>query len=56
MFVTAEAMPGIHIVKPGTLDDLDVLNAGAPGAEIFTKDRVEWCGAIKGTAQQEAGS
>lgn len=53
MFVTADAIPNAHIVKCGTLDDLEVLNAAKPAAEIFTKDRLEWCPILEGTSQKE---
>jgi hypothetical protein len=39
-----EALPGVYIVKAGTLDDREYLeNEGQPKKEIFTKNRPGWC-------------
>jgi hypothetical protein len=39
-----EALPGVYIVKAGTLDDREYLeNEGKPVKEIFTKNRPNWC-------------
>ncbi|KAI4845408.1 hypothetical protein E4T44_05629 [Aureobasidium sp. EXF-8845] len=57
LYVQAEAMDGVNIVKMGTLDDEDVYNnLGKPGMEIYTRNRPVWCQAIPGAEQKEGGS
>ncbi|CAD0086415.1 unnamed protein product [Aureobasidium vineae] len=57
LFVKAEALDGVNIVKMGTLDDENVYdNLGKPGLEIYTKNRPQWCDAIPGAQQKESGS
>ena len=57
LFVQAEAIDGINIVKMGTIDDEDVYDSlGKPGMEIYTRNRPSWCGAIEGAQQKEGGS
>ncbi|KAI5249252.1 hypothetical protein E4T43_00738 [Aureobasidium subglaciale] len=54
LFVQVEAMPGINIVKMGTLDDEDAYEGlGKPGMEIYTKNRPSWCEPIPGAEQKE---
>ncbi|KAL1301536.1 hypothetical protein AAFC00_005777 [Neodothiora populina] len=54
VFAEAGAIPGIKIVKLGTLDDADVLNGiGHANLEIFTKDRLSWLQPIPGAEQKE---
>ena len=43
--------PGMLILKPGTLDEFDAKAACQPVAEIFTANRVGWCGQRNGAAQ-----
>jgi hypothetical protein len=55
LFVTAEAMAGINIVKMGTLDDEEVFEKlGNASLEIYTKNRPSWCEQISGAQQKEA--
>jgi len=53
MMVDADAMEGMKILKPGTLDDGGVLDASKPVQEIFCKDRPKWCAAVEGAEQME---
>lgn len=54
VFVEAEAMPGVKILKMGTVDDEDFLNKlGNMEAEIFCKDRIEWVKPIPGAETKE---
>lgn len=54
LYVQAEALEGLNIVKAGTVDDEDVFNnLGKPKAEIYTKNRPSWCDAIPGAEQKE---
>jgi hypothetical protein len=56
LFVQAEAMNGVNIVKMGTLDDEEVYNSlGKPQMEIYTRNRPQWCEAIEGAKQSEGG-
>ncbi|KAI4733717.1 hypothetical protein E4T50_15740 [Aureobasidium sp. EXF-12298] len=56
LYVTGEAIQGINIVKMGTLDDQeDIEKLGKPGLELYTKNRPQWCDAIPGAQQMEAG-
>ena len=57
LYVQAEAIDGINIVKMGTIDDETVYeNLGKPGMEIYTRNRPNWCDAIPGAQQKEGGS
>ena len=57
LYVQAEAMDGVNIVKMGTIDDEDVYeNLGKPQAEIYIRNRPSWCEAIPGAQQKEGGS
>lgn len=56
LYVQAEAIDGINIVKMGTLDDETYDHLGKPSMEIYTKNRPEWCEAIPGAQQKEGGS
>ncbi|KAL1956385.1 hypothetical protein VTO42DRAFT_7368 [Malbranchea cinnamomea] len=42
LFVTAETMPGLVIVKAGTVDDRNWLNSHSPSVEIYCKDKLGW--------------
>jgi len=53
MVVDAEAFTGMKILKPGTLDDKEVLDSGKPVQEIFVKNRPKWCAAIDGAEQKD---
>lgn len=39
MVADIEAMPGVKLVKGGTLDDADAIENVKPGLEIYTKNR-----------------
>jgi hypothetical protein len=57
LYVQAEAIDGVNIVKMGTIDDEDVYeNLGKPGMEIYTRNRPGWCEAIPNAEQKEGGS
>lgn len=53
MSVEADAIPGLLIVKSGTVDGQDVLDHNKPVAEIYTKRRPTWCTAFESAAQKE---
>ncbi|KAI0871759.1 Mss4-like protein [Hypoxylon argillaceum] len=42
------------VLKAGTLDDLDALDAAQPAVELFASRRVGWVGEVAG-AEQKAG-
>lgn len=46
----------MRIIKAGVLDDISVINATKPGAELYAPDRVEWVAAIEGAKQNKAVS
>lgn len=48
MWVEVDAMPGIKIVKTGTIDDEDVLKNAAPALEMYCKDRPSSIGELVG--------
>lgn len=54
MTANAEAMPGITILKGGTVDDQEAIAKNKPGVEIYTKNRPEWCAPFADAAQKEA--
>lgn len=54
MIADIEAMPGVTLVKAGTLDDSDAIAAAKPGMEMYTKNRPQFCGAWESAAQKEA--
>jgi hypothetical protein len=58
LYVQAEAMDGVNIVKMGTIDDVDDFyeHLGNHGMEIYTKHRPSWCEAIPNAEQKEGGS
>lgn len=49
-------MPEMRILKLGTLDDMDELAKRVPEAEIYCKDRVEWCPQFREAVQKEGAS
>lgn len=53
MTADIEAMPGVKLIKGGTLDDADAIAKAKPGMEIYTKNRPEWCGAWQSAEQKE---
>lgn len=54
VFVEAEAMAGVKIVKMGTVDDEDFLNKlGTAESEIFCKNRLAWVKPIPGAEEKE---
>lgn len=46
-------MPGVHVVKAGTLDDVKGLEEARPLAELFVGRRVGWVPGIPGAVQEE---
>jgi hypothetical protein len=54
MVANIEAMPGVVLVKGGTLDDGEAIKAADPKVEIYTKNRPGWCGAWGGAEQKES--
>ena len=57
IFVQAEKLSGINILKMGTVDDDDVYDkVGYPKVEIYTKNRPSWCQAIPGAGQKEGAA
>ena len=56
MWVEAEAIDGVKIVKMGAIDDQEFLDGlGQPEAEIYCKNMWKWEKPIEG-AKQEQGS
>ena len=56
MFCDAAALPGVLIVKSGTLDDRGYEEReGRPTLEIFTRNRPEWCPAWTDVVTREGG-
>ncbi|CZT19935.1 related to DUF636 domain protein [Ramularia collo-cygni] len=53
MVADIEAMPGIKLVKAGTVDDADAITKGAPVVELYTRSRPGWCSPWKGADQKE---
>lgn len=45
LFVEAEAIPGVKLIKAGSIDEQDraFLDDAKPGKEIYTKNRFAWC-------------
>jgi hypothetical protein len=54
MWVDIAAMPGMTVVKTGTIDDQDALNQAKPVQEIYCKDRPESFAALVGVAHKDA--
>ncbi|EGP84204.1 unnamed protein product [Zymoseptoria tritici ST99CH_1A5] len=54
MIADIEAMPGVVLVKGGTLDDESVMAKAEPKVELYTKNRPSWCGAWSGAEQKES--
>ena len=52
MSVDVEAMPGMVLIKNGTLDE--GLKSLEPGMEIYTKNRPSFCPILPGTVQKES--
>lgn len=48
MWVEVDAMPGIKIVKTGTIDDEDALKNATPALEMYCKDRPGSIGELTG--------
>ena len=53
LYVEAEAMPAIKIVKYGTVDQADVLAENKPAGELYTKVRIPWVRPFEGASQTE---
>jgi hypothetical protein len=53
MVADIEAMPGVVLLKAGTVDDEDAIKAAEPKMEIYTKNRPEWCAAWGSAEQKE---
>ncbi|BFZ54357.1 hypothetical protein PYCC9005_001391 [Savitreella phatthalungensis] len=54
IFAQAEAIPGVKILKAGTLDDADALNDGKPQQEIYCRNMLSWEQPIDGAKQAQA--
>ena len=46
-------LPGKKVLKAGVFGDPEVLEAGKPAMEIWTKNRVPWVRPIEGARQFE---
>ncbi len=55
MRVEAAFMPDVYIVKPGTLEEVDVLNDVPVYQEIYTRNRPSCFGALQ-SVDQKAGA
>jgi len=54
LFVEPEAMPGVKIVKMGTVDDKDWLDqVGPPTKEIYCKNLWKWESGVSGAEQKQ---
>ena len=53
--VKPEMMPGINIVKLGTLDDEQAISNPEWNMELYTKRRLPQCEPLKGVPQKESG-
>jgi hypothetical protein len=51
LYSLCEALPGVHFVKAGTLDDIKGLDESKPQVELFTSRRVSWVPVITGAQQ-----
>jgi hypothetical protein len=51
LYSICEALPGVHVVKAGTLDSIDGLDESKPQAELFTLHRVNWVHVVEGAEQ-----
>lgn len=54
MIADIEAMPGVTLVKAGTIDDADIIAKAEPGLEMYTKNRPSFCGSWKSAEQKES--
>jgi hypothetical protein len=53
MVASIEALPGLMVLKGGTVDDPEVLAKNKPATEIYRKNAPEWCTPFAGTVQME---
>lgn len=53
MWVECEALPGLKIVKTGTIDDEDVLKNAVPTLEVYCKDRPASIAELSGAEHKE---
>lgn len=53
MVAVAEALPGMYIVKGGTVDDPQEDAKHQPVLEIYRRNAPEWCTPWAGAAQKE---
>ncbi|KAM0712389.1 hypothetical protein Q7P37_011484 [Cladosporium fusiforme] len=54
MWVDCEALPGLKIVKTGTIDDMDVLKNAVPTLEMYCKDRPDSFKDLSGVERKDA--
>lgn len=54
MYVEADAMPDIKIVKYGPIDDESIIQDGNWNMEIYMKHGVSWLPPVKGAEVKEA--
>lgn len=54
MRVEIEAMPGVVVFKPGTLEDQSLLSGIPVAQEIYTRGRPNCFDALKGAEQKTA--
>lgn len=55
LYSECEAIPGMKILKTGTLDNSNELAMSKPTAELYVCSRVGWCSAYPETVQHEQG-
>lgn len=53
MIADIEAMPGVVLVKGGTVDDFAEDAKHAPQQEIYRKNAPEWCTPFSGAEQKQ---
>lgn len=51
LYSLCEALPGVHVIKAGTLDDPKGLDESKPQAELFTTQRVSWVHVVSDVVQ-----
>ena len=56
MVAHVEAMPGVNIVKGGTVDDQAEMAKHQPVMEIYRKNAPKWCTAWGGAEQKDGAS
>ena len=51
LYSLCETLPGVHVIKAGTLNDPKGLDESKPQAELFTTRRVSWVHVVPESVQ-----